>query len=155
DPNAPILPDLDIDIGRLTVARMVLAQPVTGAVHILKIDGATHIAERRAQVTASVVALAGRGIAGGDRLNFKLDAVPDANRLDLDAHLVAPATGVVASMSGLKAPLDFSIGGKGSWKAWQGKATGTLGGASFTDLALTANSGTFTVRGFANPGLYP
>lgn len=155
DPNAPILPDLDIDIGRLTVARMVLAQPVTGAVHILKIDGATHIAERRAQVTASVAALAGRGVAGGDRLNFKLDAVPDANRLDLDAHLVAPATGVVASMSGLKAPLDFSIGGKGSWKAWQGKATGTLGGASFTDLALTANSGTFTVRGFANPGLYP
>ncbi|MBN9921113.1 hypothetical protein JND48_14900, partial [Listeria monocytogenes] len=63
DPNAPILPDLDIDIGRLTVARMVLAQPVTGAVHILKIDGATHIAERRAQVTASVSALAGRGIA--------------------------------------------------------------------------------------------
>ena len=155
DPNAPILPDLDVDIGRLTVDRMVLAKPVTGAAHILKLDGATHIADRRAQVTADVAALSGAGIAGGDRLSFKLDAVPDRNLLDLDAHLSAPANGVVAAMSGVKAPVDFTIGGKGSWKAWRGKASGTLGGASLADLALTADDGRFTVRGTANPGLYP
>lgn len=155
DPNAPILPDLDIDIGRLTVDRMVLAKPVTGALHVLKIDGATHIAERRAQVTATVAALAGRGVAGGDRLVFKLDAVPDANRLGIDARLVAPANGVVASMAGTKAPLDLAIGGTGTWQAWQGRAMGTLGGKSLVDLALTARNGTFGVRGSANPGLYP
>lgn len=155
DPNAPILPDLDIDIGRLTVERMILAKPVTGAVHILKIDGATHIADRRAQVTADVAALTGAGVAGGDRLRLKLDAVPDRDLLDIDTRLTAPANGVVAAMSGIKAPVDFTVGGKGSWKAWTGKASGTLGGASFADLNLTANNGRFTVRGSANPGLYP
>ena len=155
DPNAPILPDLDIDIGRLTVDRMILAKPVTGEAHILKIDAATHIADKRAQVTANVAALMGAGIAGGDRLVLKLDAVPDQDKLDLDARLTAPANGVVARMGGLKAPLDFTIGGKGSWKAWSGKATGTLGGAQLADLSLEAHSGTFKVRGTTNPGLYP
>ena len=155
DPNAPILPDLDIDIGRLTIARMILAKPVTGAVHILKIDGQTHIADRRAQVTADVAALTGAGVAGGDRLRFKLDAVPDRDLLDIDTRLTAPANGVVAAMSGIKAPVDFTVGGKGSWTAWSGTASGTLGGASFADLALTAKSGRFTVRGSVNPGLYP
>ena len=155
DPNAPLLPDLDIDIGRLTVDRMILAKAVTGQAHIVKIDGATHIADRRAQVSADVAALTGVGIAGGDRLRFKLDAVPDRDLLDIDTHLTAPANGVVAAMSGLKAPVDFTVVGKGSWKAWSGKAAGTLGGASFADLALTANNGHFTVRGTADPGLYP
>ena len=155
DPNAPLLPDLDVDIGRLTVERMVLAKAVTGQAHILKIDGAMHIADKRAQVTADVAALTGAGVAGGDRLRFKLDAVPDRDLLDIDTHLTAPANGVVAAMSGVRAPVDFTVGGKGSWKAWTGKASGTLGGASLADLALTANSGHFTVRGTANPGLYP
>ena len=155
DPNAPILPDLDVDIGRLTVARMVLGKAVTGQAHILKIDGATHIADQRAQITADVAALSGSGVAGGDRLHLKLDAVPDRDLLDVDTRLTAPANGVVAAMSGLKAPVDFSVSGKGSWKAWTGKATGTLGGLPLADLALTANNGHFTVRGTANPGLYP
>ena len=49
DPNAPILPDLDIDIGRLSVARFVMEPAVSGARHIARIDGAAHIADRRAQ----------------------------------------------------------------------------------------------------------
>ncbi len=155
DPNAPILPDLDVDIGRLTVDRMVLGKAVTGQAHILRIDAATHIADQRAQITADVAALTGAGVAGGDRLHLKLDAVPDRDLLDIDTHLTAPGNGVVAAMSGLKAPVDFTIGGKGSWKAWRGKAVGTLGGSPVANLALTANNGHFTVRGTANPGLYP
>lgn len=155
DPNAPILPDLDIDIGKLTVDRFIIGKAVSGEPHIIRIDGATHIADKRAQVTADVAALTGPGIAGGDRMTLKLDAVPDQNKLDLDARVTAPANGVVAGLSGLKAPLDFTVGGTGSWKAWVGKATGTLGGAKLADLSLEAHNGTFKVRGTTNPGLYP
>jgi translocation and assembly module TamB len=155
DPNAPILPDLDVDIGRLTVDRFIIGKAVSGQTHIIRIDGATHIADKRAQVSADVSALSGAGIAGGDRMMLKLDAVPDQDRLDLDAHLTAPANGVVASLSGIKAPLDFTVGGRGGWKAWTGTATGTLGGASLANLNLEAHNGTFKVRGTTNPGLYP
>lgn len=155
DPNAPILPDLDVDIGRLSIQRFVLAKAVSGQAHILSIDGATHIADKRAQVSASVAALKGAGVAGGDRLTLKLDAVPDRNTLDVAARVTAPADGVVATLGGLKAPLDFSVGGAGTWKAWNGKASGTLDGSSLADLTIAANSGTFKVRGTLNPGLYP
>ncbi|SDA12951.1 translocation/assembly module TamB domain-containing protein [Sphingomonas sp. NFR15] len=155
DPNAPTLPSLDIDVGRLKIDRFVMRKPVTGQAHIVAVDGLAHIADRRAQVSANVVALAGRGIAGGDRLAVKLDAVPDDNKLDIDAKLDAPAGGVVATIGKLTAPLDLTVNGKGSWKAWNGKVAGTLGGASLADLTLTANDGTFKLRGNAHPGLYP
>ena len=155
DPNAPTLPSIDIDVGRLKIDRFVVQKAVTGQTHIIGIDGVAHIADRRAQVTANVAALAGAGVAGGDRLALKLDAVPDDNKLDIDAKLNAPAGGVVATLAKLGAPLDLTIGGKGSWKAWNGRIAGTLGGASLADLTLAANNGTFKLRGNAHPGLYP
>nr|WP_295666279.1 translocation/assembly module TamB domain-containing protein [Sphingomonas sp.] len=154
DPNAPYLPDLDIDIGKLTVDRFVMAKAVTGQVHVVRFDSGVHIADARAQLTANALALTGPGIAGGDRLTLKLDAVPDQDKLDVDARLIAPAGGVVATMGGLKQPLDATVSGKGSWKAWQGKAVAILGGKSLADLTLAANSGTFRVRGNAHPALY-
>ncbi|MES2059019.1 MAG: hypothetical protein V4564_23970, partial [Pseudomonadota bacterium] len=154
DPNAPLLPDLAIDIGRLKIDRLVLAKAVSGATHIVSIDGVAHIADARAQVTANAVALTGQGIAGGDRLALKLDAAPAQNKLDLDAKVQAPAGGLVASMAGLTAPLDFTLSGAGSWKAWTGKAIGTLGGQPFANLSLAANDGTFKIRGTAQPALY-
>jgi translocation and assembly module TamB len=154
DPNAPLLPDLDIDIDRLRVARLVLEAPVAGQRHIARLDGAAHIADRRAQLTVDAAALRGPGVAGGDTLKLKLDAVPDDNKLDLDAKLFAPAGGLVAGMAGTKAPLTATIGGQGSWASWQGKAIATLGGGQLADLNLTARNGHIEVRGAAKPGLY-
>ncbi|MFC3581131.1 translocation/assembly module TamB domain-containing protein [Sphingomonas hylomeconis] len=154
DPNAPLLPDLDIDIGRLTVDRFVMAKAVSGAPHILRFDSAVHIADARAQISANALALTGPGIAGGDRLVLKLDAVPDQNRLDVDARLTAPANGVVSAMAGLKQPLEATVTGNGTWKAWTGKAIATLGSKSLADLNLAANDGAFKVRGNAHPALY-
>lgn len=154
DPNAPLLPDLDIDIERLRVARFVMEPPVAGRRHVGRIEGAAHIADRRAQLTVDAAALRGAGVAGGDTLRLRLDAVPDDNKLDLDARLFAPAGGLVASMAGTKAPLTAVIGGKGSWASWQGKAVASLGGGQLADLTVTARSGRIAVRGFAQPGLY-
>ncbi len=54
------MPDLDIDVNRLHIGRLVLAKPVTGETHVLRIDGAVHIADRRAQLVADARRCAGR-----------------------------------------------------------------------------------------------
>jgi len=152
--EGPLLPDLDIDVNRLAIGRFALAAPVTGQAHALSINGQVHIADRRAQLTADAVALRGPGIAGGDRLAIKLDAVPDDNKLDLDVKLQAPTGGVVATMGGLKQPLAVSVDGRGSWANWRGRAVATFGGGRLADLGLTTRNGHIEVRGTTQPGLY-
>ncbi|MCU6453530.1 translocation/assembly module TamB domain-containing protein [Sphingomonas sp. A2-49] len=154
DANAPLLPDLDIDVNRLHVGRLVIAKPVTGQTHIVRLDGAVHIADRRAQLVTDAAALRGPGVAGGDTLHLKLDAVPERNKLDVDLKLDAPVGGVVATMGSLKAPLTATVDGRGSWQAWQGRARATLGGGQLADLNVNARSGHIELRGFTRPGLY-
>jgi len=154
DPDAPLLPDLDIDVNRLRIARFALAAPVTGQAHALSIDGQVHIADRRAQLVANAAALRGAGVAGGDRLALRIDAVPDQNRLDVDVKLQAPTGGVVATMGKLTQPLSLSVDGRGSWANWQGRALATLGGGELANLGLTARGGRIQVRGTTQPGLY-
>ena len=154
DPNAPLLPDLDIDVDRLRIGRFAMAAPVTGQPHVLAIDGTVHIADRRAQLVADAQALRGRGIAGGDRLRLRLDAVPDQDKLDVDVRLQAPTGGVVATMAGLKAPLQVVVDGGGGWTRWAGRARATLGGGELANLNVTARDGHIEVRGLTRPGLY-
>jgi len=153
DPNAPWLPDLIIDVGRLKVDRIEFAPAVTGQRHIATLDGSAHIADRRAQITLNSQTLRAAGLAGGDLLKLKLDAVPDDNKLGIDLHLNAPADGLVVGLAGLKQPMTLAVAGNGSWKAWQGRATGTLGGATLADLKLAAHDGLFQLRGPTQPGL--
>ena len=152
--DAPLLPDLDIDVNRLRIGRFVLAAPVTGQAHALSIDGQVHIADRRAQLVANAAALRGPGVAGGDRFSIRLDAVPDANKLDVNIKLQAPTGGVVATMGGLTQPLSVSVDGRGSWADWRGRATATLGGGQLADLNIASRSGHIEVRGTTQPGLY-
>ncbi|TPG12810.1 translocation/assembly module TamB domain-containing protein [Sphingomonas oligophenolica] len=154
DPNAPLLPDLDIDVTKLHVGRLVLEAPVTGQKHIIRIDGSVHIADRRAQLVTDAEALRGAGVSGGDTLKLILDAVPDQNKLNIKARVFAPVGGVLGSMASLKAPLTASFDGQGSWKSWSGKALATLGGQSLADLGVTARDGHIEIRGYTRPGLY-
>lgn len=153
DPNAPLLPDYDIDVNRLRVDRIEVGPAVTGQRHIARLDGEVHIADRRAQVTANAATIAAPGVAGGDRVALKLDAVPDDNRFDVDARITGPANGMIAGMAGLKAPIIATIDGQGDWRNWRGRLAGTLGGRPLADLALTGREGRFTVRGSTQPGL--
>ncbi|HEU0043683.1 translocation/assembly module TamB domain-containing protein [Sphingomonas sp.] len=154
DPNAPLLPDLDIDVNRLHIGRLVIAAPVTGRQHVLRIDGTAKIADRRAQITADAAALRAAGVAGGDTLRLKLDAVPDQDKLDVDVKLTAPVGGVVATMGGLTKPLTATVDGRGGWKTWAGRAIVTLGGGQLANLGVTSRNGTIAVRGVSRPGLY-
>ncbi|HEX8388705.1 MAG TPA: translocation/assembly module TamB domain-containing protein, partial [Sphingomonas sp.] len=82
------------------------------------------------------------------------DAVPERNRLDLDARLEAPVGGVVSTMGNLRQPLSVVVDGRGAWERWRGKAVARLGGGELANLDLAATDGRFRVTGRTRPGLY-
>ncbi|MEO6091932.1 MAG: hypothetical protein ABIT04_08030, partial [Novosphingobium sp.] len=146
--DAPLLPDLDIDIDRLQVERFIAEPPVSGERRVATLDGAAHIASGRAQLRFSGRTIAGAGVAqGGDRVALVLDALPARNRLDLKLTLAAPKGGVLVAMAGLKQPLAVRLDGRGDWNAWQGKLDANLGGEELARLAVLATNGTFTIKG--------
>jgi translocation and assembly module TamB len=145
--DGPLLPDLDIDIGRLEVDRLILEAPVTGERRVGSLDGRARIADRRAQVALQAAVIGGEGRTGGDRLALQLNAVPEDNRLALKAFLSAPANGVVAKLAGLTAPLRVQVSGNGDWRRWDGRLLADLDNAAFARLQLSARNGTFGVRG--------
>lgn len=145
--DGPLLPDLDIDIGRLKVDRLVIGSSVTGEQRVGSIDGRAKIADGRAQVALQAAVIGGEGRAGGDRLALTLDAVPDDNRLALDAFISAPAGGVLATIAGLTEPVRARVQGRGDWRKWDGRLLADLDNAPFARLVLTARNGNFGVRG--------
>lgn len=147
DPNAPILPDLDIDVDRLKIARFVLARPVIGQKRVIAIDGVTHIADGRAQLSADAV------VDSGDRLQAWLDAVPEQNRLAMKGRLTAPKGGAIAGMSGLTDGLTATLDGRGTWQAWNGRLVATSPKGQLANIALTARGGNFAAKGQVRPGL--
>ncbi|WP_243445952.1 hypothetical protein [Polymorphobacter fuscus] len=152
DPNDPLLPDLDIDIDRLRIDHFRIDPAVTGRRHDVGLTGAVSIADGRATVTIDANARQAAGIAGGDTLVLRLDAVPADNRLQLDARLAAPVAGLVDGFTNLGRPLAARISGEGSWASWRGTLAATSGTAPLADVALTAADGTFTAKGRASPG---
>ncbi|MET0371715.1 MAG: translocation/assembly module TamB domain-containing protein [Sphingobium sp.] len=147
DPNAPILPDLDIDVDRMKLARFILARPVIGQKREIAIDGVTHIADGRAQLSADAI------VDSGDRLQAKLDAVPAQNRLAMSGTLTAPKGGVIAAMSGLTDGVTATLDGKGTWQAWDGRVVATSPKGEIANLSLAARNGNFAVKGPLRPGL--
>lgn len=147
DPDAPILPDLDIDVDRLKIARFVLAKPVIGQKREIAIDGMAKIADGRAQLSANAI------VDSGDRLQAKLDAVPAQNRLAMNGTLTAPRGGVIATMSGLTDGMTASLDGRGTWQAWNGRLVATSPRGELANLALAARDGNFSVKGPLRPGL--
>lgn len=145
--DAPLLPDVDIDIGRLRVDRFIAEAPVSGERRVATLSGTAHIADGRAQVKFDGVTVAGGGRGGNDRIGLVLDAVPDTDRFDMSLSLDAPTGGVIAAMAGLKQPLSVRMNGKGDWKSWNGALNADLAGQELARLALTARNGTFNVKG--------
>lgn len=147
DPNAPILPDLDIDVDRMKIGKFILARPVIGQKREIAIDGVTHIADGRAMLSADAI------VDSGDRLQAKLDAVPSQNRLAMSGTLTAPKGGVIAAMSGLTDGMTATLDGKGTWQAWDGRIVATSPKGELANVAIAARDGNFTAKGQVRPGL--
>ena len=152
-PNAPTIPDIDLRLGHLRVDRFILEPPVTGRRHMLRIDGGAVIADRRAQLVTDTEALVAPGVAGGDRLHVRLDAVPDQDRLLVDVRLQAPAGGVVDSYFRLGKPLALTVAGRGDWHLWRGRAQAALGGQGLMDIGLAGRDGHFRALGDVRPAI--
>ncbi|MGB7406555.1 MAG: translocation/assembly module TamB domain-containing protein [Pacificimonas sp.] len=147
EPDAPLLPEFDIDIDRFEIGRLDLGEAITGQRHALGGEGAVEITSGRAVVDADLRALSGDGLAGGDRLRLALDAVPDDDRLNVDLDIAAPADGLVASFTGITEPLTATLSGDGSWADWSGGLQAASGNETLASLDLSAANGRFTVRG--------
>jgi translocation and assembly module TamA len=153
DPNAPLLPDLDIDIGRLRVGRLLVDPPVTGRRHLLSLDGNAKIADGRAQVALNAGAIAAPGIAWRRPDGAEARRRPRDNRFDIEARVQGPGNGFVAGLAGLSQPVAAQVTGRGTWTNWQGRAQAMLAGQGLADLSVIGRNGTFEVTGRARPGL--
>ncbi len=145
--NGSLLPDLNIDIDSLKVDTLSLHPGVVGDARSVTMAGAAHLIKGRVQVTAT-------GMSDKeDELSLLVDAQPDQNKLNIDAHLSAPQDGIVTALLGLKQNLRATLAGHGNWKQWDGRLLAGLGGDDLADLKLTARAGRFQVKGTTRPDL--
>jgi translocation and assembly module TamB len=147
DPNAPLLPDIDIDVGRLRIGQLFVDAAVSGRRHVMRIDSRIRIDDGRAQVGFALDTLRAPGVAGGDRLVMRIDSVPEQNRLDLAMLARGPADGFLAGVTGLNKAIVAHLEGRGSWSDWNGRFRAALGGQSFANISVQAREGTYTIAG--------
>lgn len=145
--NGPLLPDLNIDINRLKVDALVLDAPVMGEAHTLALNGQAHLLHKRLKIDASAIS------EKGDHAKVLIDAAPDKNQLDISADLDAPADGVAAKLLGFDKAFTANVGGKGTWKQWNGRAVADFGPENLLNLGVTARSGVFHITGATHPDL--
>ena len=143
--QSPILPDFDIAIGRLRVARLVVQPRVTGRLRYGRLEGRADIRSGHAAVDLSAL------IEGSDRVVARIDAVPDAGRFDVDVRAAGAASGVLAQLTGLRRAVTLDIDGVGDWQRWRGAARGQVGGARVLDLSLGNDAGRYTLTGALSP----
>jgi len=153
DPNAPMLPDIDLDIGHLHIGRLLVDPAVTGRRHLVSLDSRIKLADRRAQVGLNARTVTAPVLAGGDRLILNLDAVPGENRLNIDLSARGPGNGFIAGLIGTDKAVAARVAGQGDWARWQGRAQAMLGSDGIADLSVTGQDGTFTIMGPMRPGL--
>jgi translocation and assembly module TamB len=151
--NEPLLPDIDIVIGRLHIAALEIDPAITSQSHRVAITARVNIADRKARVFATARATKTARFAGGDRLDLVLDAVPGVDRFGLLLDIQAPADGLVAGFSKVAVPLSARITGKGRWSKWSGRLEAQSGGQMLATLALSVSDGRFAAKGVCQPGL--
>lgn len=144
-PNQPILPGFDIRIARLHIGRLRLGAGVAGHSAEMRIDARAEVRRRRALIALDAAS------GAGDRAVIDLDAEPDGNRFRLGAHVNGPAGGVIGGLFGTRRPIAVSIGGKGGWQAWRGRALATFSGRPVVDLALSVDHGRYGLAGRLAP----
>ena len=143
--KGPVLPGFDIRIGALAIDRLVIAPTVAGVRRVGRLQASADIHAGRARVDLAAI------VAGSDRLRVHLDAEPDHNRLELDAHARGTANGVLAKVSGFAKPIALDVAGKGTWAAWRGAAVADVGTVRLVDLTVTNRAGTYALSGTLTP----
>ncbi|MEX6725243.1 translocation/assembly module TamB domain-containing protein [Parapedomonas caeni] len=146
--EGPLLPEMDISIGRLRIDRLVLEAPVTGADQrfILTVRGGLHVGDGRVD---SQLRVGSTGSA--DRMVTTFVAEPERDRLNIDARIVAPEDGALASLLGLPHGFRLTVAGKGSWQDWRGRISARYADEPLTALVVRLADGRLALAGDIRP----
>lgn len=146
--EGPLLPEMDISIGRLRIDRLVLEAPVTGADQpfVLTVRGGLHVGDGRVD---SQLRVGSTGSA--DRMVTTFVAEPERDRLNIDARIVAPEEGALASLLGLPHGFRLTVAGKGSWQDWRGRVSVRYADEPLTALVVRLAGGRLALAGDIRP----
>ncbi|HEX8644467.1 MAG TPA: translocation/assembly module TamB domain-containing protein [Allosphingosinicella sp.] len=147
DPNAPLLPDIDIDVGWIQIDQLAIDAAVSGRRHLMNIRSTVKIDDGRAQVGLNLGTVRSATTAGGDRLILRINSVPARNELDIAMLAQGPADGFLAGLTGLNRSLVAQVRGGGRWSDWRGQARAAVGGQPFANLQIQSREGRYTVSG--------
>lgn len=146
DPDAPILPDFDIRVGRLGIENLTLAPgAVTADAQRVDLEAQANIKRGRLYLSAD-----GR-LGKADVVKLLIDVRPDGDRFDMALDYHAPQGGVLASIIGAKAGYHAWIRGEGSWSNWLGHAVVRRGDDRFAAFRLTNHAGQYGLLGQVFP----
>ncbi len=147
DPDAPILPDFDIRIGKLALENLTLAPGLAG-------EEAQSIGlTARADIRSGRVYLKADGQLGEqDALALLVDAEPDGDLFDLDLNYSAPQGGIIAGMIGTQSGYSVRLTGDGSWSQWNGDLVAREDDRALAALELTNQAGRYAIKGLIYPG---
>ncbi|MCW2370249.1 translocation/assembly module TamB domain-containing protein [Sphingobium sp. B11D3D] len=141
-PKQPLLPGFDIRLADLRVDRLGIGPAVLGEAHVVRAIGNADVRSGRA-----VIDLLATAPRTGDVLRVALDSRPDDRRFDLDAIVVGPQGGVIASTLDAQQPVSLRIHGDGDWRRWKGRLTALTANRLTANVALTAVEGRYQAKG--------
>ncbi len=148
--DQPLLPEFDIYVGSFRADNLALGEAITGEEQYADLAGAVDIRAGRAMVNLDAATT-----RSGDKLTIMLNAEPDAQKLDLNADIKAPAQGVVARYLGLTADSTMTLMGEGDWNKWDGELLAASGGRQVAAMRLTARDGLFGYDGDVADNIMP
>lgn len=146
NPDDPLLPPFDIRIDRLRADGLVIRQGIAGARRVGNVAGKVDIRSGRVLVDARAALT-----DGTDRLAINIDAMPEQNRLMIDAEIDAPANGAIAAIAGLNQDLAATIKGRGDWDFWAGRLIARLGEGELAALDINQREGNVRIGGYVRP----
>ncbi|MFC4294574.1 translocation/assembly module TamB domain-containing protein [Novosphingobium tardum] len=146
DPNAPMLPQFDIRVDHFAFDRLTVDEAVAGV-------------RRRIDLVAKADIRSGRllldvdsKLGGNDAFFAKVDAMPDADKFDVNLLYRAAKGGLLAGVTGAQSAVTAQVFGKGSWTAWRGGAFVTRAGQRFASFRLHNRAGRYSALGELYPG---
>jgi translocation and assembly module TamB len=146
DPDAPLLPDLDINISNIRIDRLTLDPRIAQKKYELRASGKARLDFGRVDATLDVMAL-----NAPDTLQALIRAVPDENRFDLDLKMTAPGGGLLSTVTGWKAGGAITLDGKGNYRNWRGKLQAETGGINSVSADITMRDGVVGIDGTLQP----
>ena len=136
----PLIPELpvDIDLRRLSVARLALAAPILGEPAALSVTAHARLGEIGDGLSASLSLQQLSGHAGTAQIDVAYQ--PDRDTLALKGNVQEPQGGVLGRLLGLPQGSDLraALSGEGPLSDWSGRLDATLDGRTLLNLTATA-----------------